>query len=54
MIHSGVGKQDKMAGLVFNAHASSEENVGSGIRDPLKDLGTLSAAAKLLHTIMYF
>ena len=27
-----------MAGLVFNAHESSEENVGSGIRDPLKDL----------------
>jgi hypothetical protein len=29
-----------MAGLVFNAHESSGDNVGSGIRDPLKDLGT--------------
>jgi hypothetical protein len=38
-LKKGLGKdQENMAGLVFDHAAPTEENVGTGIRDPLKDL----------------
>ena len=38
-LKKGVGaKEEKMAGLVFEHHEHGQENVGTGIKDPLKDL----------------